>query len=355
MTTQTKSPMPKSFVRAIRGEIQARPCFWLMRQAGRYLPEYRATRAQAKGFVDLCLRPDLATEITLQPIRRYGMDAAILFSDILMIPHGLGQKLEFKEGEGPVLESVTDAAGIAALEKGLDGCLEKLGPIFETVSRVKAALPLDTALIGFAGAPWTVATYMVEGGGSKDFAKVRLLAARDPALFEKLIDVLIEATTRYLSRQIDAGAEVLQLFDTWAGVLPEDEYQRWAIEPVKEIIAQVRERHPSIPIIYFPKGSGMLYTHAAAETGADALGIDTSVPMEFAKLLQHQVTVQGNLDPIKLAAGGKAMEESINRILAALAGGRFVFNLGHGVIPQTPPEHVARLAEIIRGWRHRAN
>jgi uroporphyrinogen decarboxylase len=346
---------PKSFVRAIQGEIQARPCFWLMRQAGRYLPEYRATRAQAKGFVDLCLRPDLATEITLQPIRRYGMDAAILFSDILMIPHGLGQKLEFKEGEGPVLEPVTDAAGVAALEKNLDGVLEKLGPIFETVSRVKSALPLDTALIGFAGAPWTVATYMVEGGGSKDFAKIRLLACREPVLFEKLIEILVEATTRYLARQIEAGAEVLQIFDTWAGILPEDEYRRWALEPVKAIIADLRTAHPSIPIIYFPKGSGMLYTAAAGEVGADAIGIDTSVPLDFAKMLQREVTVQGNLDPIKLAVGGAQMEEAIKRILGALAGGKFVFNLGHGVIPQTPPEHVARLAEIVRGWRHRAN
>lgn len=344
---------PKSFVRAVQGELQARPCFWLMRQAGRYLPEYRATRAQAKGFVDLCLRPDLATEITLQPIRRFGMDAAILFSDILMIPHGLGQKLEFVEGEGPVLEPVTDAAGLAKLEKGLSGCLEKLGPIFETVSRVKANLPLDTALIGFAGAPWTVATYMVEGGTSKDFAKVRMLACREPVLFEKLIELLVEATTTYLVRQVEAGAECLQLFDTWAGILPEDEYKRWAIEPAKEIVADLRTRFPSVPIIYFPKGSGTLYAHAAAEVGADALGLDTSVPLDFAKGLQRQIAVQGNLDPIKLAVGGAQMEDAIRRILEALAHGPFVFNLGHGVIPQTPPENVARLAEIVRSWRHR--
>jgi uroporphyrinogen decarboxylase len=346
---------PKSFVRAVQGEIQARPCFWLMRQAGRYLPEYRATRAKAKGFVDLCLRPDLAAEITLQPIKRFGMDAAILFSDILMVPYGLGQKLDFVEGEGPVLEPIVDASGVARLEIGLTKFLDRVGPVFETVARVKTNLPLDTALIGFAGAPWTVATYMVEGGTSKDFAKVRMLACREPVLFEKLIEILVEATTAYLVRQVEAGAEALQLFDSWAGILPEDEYRRWAIEPAKEIIADLRTRFPSVPIIYFPKGSGTLYAYAASEVGADALGLDTSVPLDFAQGLQRQIPVQGNLDPIKLAVGGAQMEEAIRRILEALAHGPFVFNLGHGVIPQTPPENVARLAEIVRSWRHRKN
>jgi len=343
----------KPFVRSLRGEVQARPCFWLMRQAGRYLPEYRATRAQAKGFVDLCLRPDLACEITLQPLRRYAMDAAILFSDILMVPHGLGQKLEFREGEGPVLEPVRDAGGVAKLESGLAGFSERVGPVYETVARVAANLPDATALIGFAGAPWTVATYMVEGGTSKDFANVRLFAYRDRAAFRRLIDLLVEATTGYLLRQVAAGAEALQLFDTWAGILPEDEYAEWVLGPVARIVAAIAAKHPEIPVVFFPKGSGLLYEKAAAIPGVSALGLDTAVPLEFARRLQQRTTVQGNLDPIVLTAGGEALDRAATRILEALGGGPFVFNLGHGVIPQTPPENVGRLADLIRNWRRR--
>ncbi len=341
----------KPFVRSLRGAIHERPCFWLMRQAGRYLPEYRATRAQAKGFVDLCLRPDLACEITLQPLRRYGMDAAILFSDILMVPYGLGQGLEFREGEGPVLDAARDKAAIARLEAGFQDFDARVAPVYETVRRVAANLPDTTALIGFAGAPWTVATYMVEGGSSKDFANVRLLAYRDRPAFQALIDLIVRATTGYLKRQIAAGAEALQLFDTWAGVLPEDEYAHWVIEPVRRIVATLASEHPDIPVIFFPKGSGTLYETAAAIPGISALGIDTAVPLAFARHLQSKIVVQGNLDPIALAAGGDALERAARRILDTLGAGPFVFNLGHGVIPPTPPENVARLAAIVRDWR----
>ena len=341
----------KPFVQSLRGTVHERPCFWLMRQAGRYLPEYRATRAQAKGFVDLCLRPDLACEITLQPLRRYGMDAAILFSDILMVPYGLGQKLEFKEGEGPVLEAARDAGAIAKLESAAGDFDARVAPVYETVRRVAANLPGATALIGFAGAPWTVATYMVEGGSSKDFANVRLLAYRDRPAFQALIDLLVRSTIGYLKRQIAAGAEAVQLFDTWAGVLPEGEYAQWVVEPARRIAAALATEHPEIPVIFFPKGSGTLYETAASIPGVAALGIDTAVPLDYAKRLQAKRPVQGNLDPIVLAAGGEALEREAKRILDALGSGPFVFNLGHGVIPPTPPENVARLAEIVRSWR----
>jgi uroporphyrinogen decarboxylase len=345
------SQNPKPFLQALRGKVHERPCFWLMRQAGRYLPEYRATRAQANGFVDLCLRPDLATEITLQPLRRYAMDAAILFSDILMVPYGLGQPLTFREGEGPVLEPVRTAAAIDKLAEGAGGFDARVAPIYETVKRVQAGLPATTTLIGFAGAPWTVATYMVEGGTSKDFANVRLLAYRERAAFSRLIDLLVSATVGYLNQQVAAGAEALQLFDTWAGVLPEGEYEKWVIEPATRIVAGVRAKNPNVPVIFFPKGSGLLYRTAAKIPGVDALGIDTSVPLAFAQELQKSKTVQGNLDPIALAAGGEALAGSAKRILDALGHGPFVFNLGHGVIPPTPPEHVAQLSDMIRAWR----
>jgi uroporphyrinogen decarboxylase len=348
------SQTAKPFLQALQGYVHERPCFWLMRQAGRYLPEYRATRAQANGFVDLCLRPDLATEITLQPLRRYAMDAAILFSDILMVPYGLGQPLAFKEGEGPVLEPIRDARAIDKLAENLGDFDARVAPIYETVRRVQAGLPETTTLIGFAGAPWTVATYMVEGGTSKDFANVRLLAYRDEAAFARLIDLLIKATIGYLDRQVEAGAEALQLFDTWAGVLPEGEYRKWVLEPAARIVAGVRAKHKNVPFIFFPKGSGLLYRDVAQIPGVDALGIDTAVPLAFAKELQKSKTVQGNLDPIALAAGGPALVSAATRILDALGEGPFVFNLGHGVIPPTPPENVELLANLIRNWRRKA-
>ncbi len=354
MPSLTAFAQAKSLIRALHGEVQARPTFWFMRQAGRYLPEYRAVRTQASDFVQLCLTPDLATEITLQPVRRFLMDAAILFSDILMVPYGLGQKLEFREGVGPVLEPVRDAAGVARLQAASDGLLHRVAPVFETVKRVSAGLPLDTALIGFAGAPWTVAAYMVEGGGSRDFLNARRLANADPELFGKLIGLLVDATTRYLIAQIEAGAEAVQIFDSWAGALSDDEFRRWAIEPVREIVSRLQAKHPSVPIIAFPRGAGVHYNSYATETGVEAVSLDSSIPPEWAaKQLQPQSAIQGNLDPLLLVVGGKPMEEATLRILKALGRGPFVFNLGHGILPETPPDNVARLSELIRAWHHR--
>jgi uroporphyrinogen decarboxylase len=346
----------KSLIRALHGEVQARPAFWFMRQAGRYLPEYRAIRAKAPDFVSLCLNPELATEITLQPVRRFAMDAAILFSDILMVPHALGQKLEFKEGEGPVLEPIRTGDDLLKLHRqyARDFPGERLAPVFETVRRVAKELPLDTALIGFAGAPWTVATYMVEGRGKTDFSTVRKMALAEPALFDDLIDLLVDSTALYLNAQIEAGAEAVQIFDTWAGVLPDAEFQRWAVEPVREIVNKVQMRHPAVPIIAFPKGAGLHLQDYAERTGVECLAIDATIPPEWAAThLLPQSTVQGNLDPLALVIGGKTMENAVNRILKALGRGPFVFNLGHGIVPETPPEHVARLSEMIRAWHHR--
>jgi len=344
----------KSLIRALHGEVQARPNFWFMRQAGRYLPEYRAVRAKAPDFVQLCLTPPLATEITLQPIRRFAMDAAILFSDILMVPYGLGQRLEFREGEGPVLEPVATAAQVLALQAEAEHALERVAPVFETVRSVSKALPLDTALIGFAGAPWTVAAYMIEGRGSRDFVNARRMALADPKLFGSLIQLLVDVTTQYLMHQIEAGAEAVQIFDSWAGVLPDAEFQRWAVEPVRNIVERLQAKYPAVPIIAFPRGAGVNYAGYATETGVEAVAVDAAIPPEWAaKELQSQSAVQGNLDPLLLVQGGKPMEDATLRILKALGRGPFVFNLGHGILPDTPPENVARLSELIRAWHHR--
>jgi uroporphyrinogen decarboxylase len=337
--------LAKPLLRVLRGERLGRPPWWLMRQAGRYLPEYRALRAQARGFVDFCVNPVLAAEVTLQPVRRFGMDAAIIFADILLVPQALGQKLSFGD-EGPVLEPVEESAGIRGLR--LEGAMSRLEPVCETVRRSHAALPPETALIGFAGAPWTVATYMVEGGGSRDFRRVKSWAYRDPSGFQSLIDLLTEATMAYLSAQISAGAEVVQLFDSWAGVLPEDGFERWVIAPTRRITAALNERFPEAPIIGFPRGAGLLYERYAIETGVNAVGLDTVVPKGFAReRLQSRLAVQGNLDPVLLVTGGEPLERAINELRAALGGGPFVFNLGHGVLPQTPPENVAMLARLL--------
>lgn len=343
----------KSLIRALHGEVHARPSFWFMRQAGRYLPEYRALRAKARDFVSLCMTPDLAAEITLQPIRRFGMDAAILFADILLVPHALGQKLEFREGEGPVLEPVRSANDVARLGGRLDEVTTRLAPVLETVRLVSKQLPLDTALIGFAGAPWTVATYMVEGGGGHDFHHVRRWAYGDPDSFQRLIDLLVDATVRYLSAQIEAGAEAVQIFDTWSGVLSDTAFQRWCVAPIREITQQIRMRHPAVPIIAFPKGAGVQYQEFPALTGVTAIGIDSSVPPGWAaSALQRQATVQGNLDPMLVVVGGRAMAEGAAHILMALGKGPFVFNLGHGIVPETPPDNVGILCDFIRRWRN---
>lgn len=354
MSVPTAFAQAKSLIRALHGEVQARPNFWFMRQAGRYLPEYREVRAKAPDFIRLCLTPELATEITLQPVRRFAMDAAILFSDILMVPYGLGQKLEFVEGVGPRLDPVRTASDVLELQARSEALLPKLAPIFETVRRVSAALPLDTALIGFAGAPWTVAAYMVEGETSRDFTTARRLAGADPKTFGSLIALLVDATTRFLLAQIDAGAEVVQIFDSWAGVLSHEEFAKWAVEPVRDIVNRVQAKHPAVPIIAFPRGAGVRYLDYATETGVEAVGLDSTIPPEWAaKELQPQSAVQGNLDPLLLVTGGRALEEATLRILKALGRGPFVFNLGHGILPETPPENVARLSGLIRAWHHR--
>ena len=335
-------------LRALRGQITERPPFWLMRQAGRYLPEYRAVRAKAGSFLDLCYTPELAAEVTLQPVKRFGMDAAILFSDILVVPDALGCAVEFRDGEGQVVERVTEAGEIAHLRPG--HVRPHLAPVYETVARVRAALAPATALIGFAGAPWTVASYMVEGGTSRDFLAVKKMALADPDRFQALIDVLVEATTEHLSAQIEAGADVVQLFDSWAGALPGDAVERWCIDPTRRIVQALRAQHGPVPIIGFARGLGAGYRAYARGTGVTAIGLDQSVtPSWAAESLPRDVVLQGNLDPVYLIIGGARLKAAARRIMDAFRERAYVFNLGHGVVPETPPEHVAELARLIRG------
>jgi uroporphyrinogen decarboxylase len=335
-------------LRALAGETLGVPPIWLMRQAGRYLREYRALREKAPNFLSFCLTPEWATEATLQPIRRFGFDAAIVFSDILVVPHALGQRVEFREGEGPILEAVADEREVRRFEPGR--VAERTAPVRETLRRARVALPSEVALIGFAGAPWTVATYMVEGGTSRDFSRTKRWAFADPAAFAGLIDCLISATTNYLLGQIEAGAEAIQLFDSWAGVLPEGEFRRWVIEPTARIARALKAQHPTVPIIGFPRGAGVLYEAYAGDTGVDAISLDSAVPLAWAREhLQAQHAVQGNLDPVLVLVGGSAMATAARAIVGALRGGPFVFNLGHGILPETPPEHVTMLVEAVRG------
>jgi uroporphyrinogen decarboxylase len=341
----------KPLLRALGGEAVWPPPLWLMRQAGRYLPEYRAVRSKVADFIALCTTPELAAEVTLQPIRRYRFDAAILFSDILMLPWALGHGLAFREGEGPVLPPLRDAAGLRALEpRRVAGAI---APILETVRRVRAGLADegfgDCALIGFAGAPFTVACYMVEGGGSRDFAATRTMAYREPALFEQLIALLTDATVEYLSAQIAAGAEAVMLFDSWAGVLSPSQFRRHVAQPTQTIVAALRQRHPTVPLIGFPRLAGLLVGEYAAATGVDAVGLDTSMDLARARrCIPSNVALQGNLDPLALVAGGTPLRDEADAVLAALRGRASVFNLGHGIVPQTPPEHVTALVEQVR-------
>lgn len=337
----------KPFLDALYGVKSDRPPFWFMRQAGRYLPEYRELRAQKGGFLDMALDPQAACEITMQPIRRFGMDAAIIFSDILTVPLGLGQHLDFVEGEGPKLGPLN----IASLNYTN---FSKLDPVYEAISNTKTALQAEgfqnTALIGFAGAPWTVACYMAEGGGSKDFLKTRLMALQQPEEFNQLINMLVEATATYLINQINAGAEAVQIFDSWAGILDADNFKRWCIKPTRQIVEMVRAAHPSVPIIGFPRGAGYNYLAYAQDAGVSALGIDQHVPTSWAaRSLQPVLPVQGNLDPAVLMAGGDAMVLALERIRGDLSNGAYVLNLGHGVHKDTPVEHVEQLARMIRG------
>ncbi len=334
-------------VRALKGEVLDPPPVWLMRQAGRYLPEYRAVRAQAGGFLDLCYDPPLATEVTLQPIRRYGFDAAILFSDILVIPHALGRHLRFVENEGPKLEPLEGAADVARLDP--EPMHARLAPVYEAVERIRGELDPDVALIGFAGAPWTLGCYMVEGQGSKDFAGTRLWAARDPELFGRLIRTLETSIVAYLERQIEAGADVVMLFDSWAGVLPADGFVRWCQEPLARITRALGARHPNVPVIVFPRGAGLNYADAARAIGSAGLALDTTVPVDWAaQTLPERPTLQGNLDPVALVAGGVALDAAVDRIRSAFRDRPHIFNLGHGVLQQTDPDNVARLVRRLR-------
>ncbi len=333
------------FEAALSGAPTPVPPIWLMRQAGRYLPEYREVRAKAGSFLNLCYAPELAAEVTLQPIRRFGFDAAILFSDILVIPDALGRSVRFVEGEGPQLDPI-DSAGIAAL--AADGVVERLAPVIETVRLVRARLPADKALIGFCGAPWTVATYMIAGHGTSDQAPARLLGAREPELLDRLTGILAEVSAQYLIAQLRNGAAAVQIFDSWAGVLGEKEFERWSIAPIAAMVQRVRAEVPGARIIGFPKGAGARAADFVARTGVDAIGIDWTVPLRAAGDLKAHAVVQGNLDPMVLVAGGAALDRAIDRIMDRLAGDRFIFNLGHGIVPQTPIAHVERLVERVR-------
>jgi uroporphyrinogen decarboxylase len=339
-----------NLLRALGGEAVWPPPLWLMRQAGRYLPEYRAVRAKAGDFISLCTTPALAAEVTLQPLRRFGFDAAILFSDILILPWALGHGLAFKEGEGPVLPSLRDGAGLAALDPGR--LLDAIAPVLETVHRARAGIAAeghDAALIGFAGAPFTVACYMVEGGGSKDFAATRRMAYAQPELFESLVGLLTDATIVYLSAQAEAGAQVLMLFDSWAGVLAPSLFRRHVVGPAGRIAAVLKERFPNVRLIGFPRLAGAMLGEYAAASGVDGIGLDTATaPAHARRAVPEPTALQGNLDPMALLAGGAALRAETAGILSALRGRPFVFNLGHGIEPATPPEHVGALVELVR-------
>ncbi len=336
-------------MQALAGQRRAPPPIWLMRQAGRYLPEYRKIRKNVTSFLDLCFTPELAVEVTLHPIRRFAMDAAILFSDILVVPYALGQKVDFVEGTGPVLEPVRSGDDLRRLSAS--AVHERLAPVYETVRGVAAELPDGVGLIGFAGAPWTVATYMVEGGTSRNFANVKRWAYAAPEEFAVLVDILVDATTEYLIEQVRNGARVIQLFDTWAGALHEDALVRWCLEPTLEIARRVKATYPEVRVVAFPRGAATLYARYARAPEIDGLGIDNTVERAWARAeLQPHCAVQGNLDPIALLAGGDQMRWQAEAILRSFADGPFVFNLGHGILPETPPDNVARLVDIVRGW-----
>ncbi|WP_115936505.1 uroporphyrinogen decarboxylase [Aestuariispira insulae] len=338
----------KPFLAALHGETQARPPIWLMRQAGRYLEEYREVRKNVSGFLELCYTPELACEVTLQPIRRFGFDAAIMFSDILVLPDALGQEVTFVEGEGPKLAPIRNGSDLSKLSA--DWIHQRLEPVYEAITLMKQRLPDQTALIGFAGAPWTVATYMIEGGSSKDFANTKAWAFQNPNSFQDLINLVADATADYLCAQVDQGVEAVQLFDSWAGVLPEDAFARWVIEPTKRIVDRFKQRHPDIPFIGFPRGAGINYPAYVEATGVTAVGLDTTVPTKWAaETLQKKLPVQGNLDPQVLLAGGDMLDQSVGRILENLQDGPFIFNLGHGIIKETPVSHVERLMNLVRG------
>ena len=332
-------------LRILAGEAIESPPVWIMRQAGRYLPEYRETRRQAGSFLELCLTPELAAEVTLQPIRRFDFDAAILFSDILVVPYALGQAVTYEDGRGPILAPLTD--DLASLDLGeIDA---RLAPIYETVRQVRRILAPDKALIGFCGAPWTVATYMIAGEGTPNQLEARRLALENPQRVQRLIDVLVEASVSYLLKQVEAGADVLKIFDSWAGTLDEDGFERWCIGPTKSIVDRLRSAGVKAPIIGFPRGAGARLATYAERTGVDAVAIDWMTPMTLAsKLVPAPKALQGNLDPLRLVAGGKALDDGIDAILSAMRGRAHIFNLGHGITPDTPVAHVEQLVQRVR-------
>jgi len=337
-----------ALLRVLNGETVSPPPVWFMRQAGRYLPEYRALRTKAPTFLDFCYTPELAIEATLQPIQRFGFDAAILFSDILVVPDGLGQKVWFVEGEGPRLEPI-DPADLSALSA--DRIEEALAPVYEAVRGIRAALPAETALIGFSGAPWTLATYMIGGKGGGDHFAARTASMRDEAAFQRLVDMLVEACARHCLAQVRAGAEVIQLFDSWAASLDEAGFARWSIAPIREITRRIKAEAPSVPVIGFPRGAGTMVDTFVDEAGVDGVSIDWTMSYAAGQALQRKIVVQGNLDPARLVAGGPQLIAAVDRILDAFAGGRFVFNLGHGINLETPIASVEAVLARIRERR----
>jgi uroporphyrinogen decarboxylase len=344
----TATSTNKPLLRVLAGHREEVPPLWLMRQAGRYLPEYRELRRKSGSFLELCLNAKLAAEVTLQPIRRFGFDAAILFSDILVVPHALGQHVRFEEGEGPRLDAMKDPAALTRLRRDIDQqCLE---PVYETIVRVRGDLPAGVALIGFCGAPWTVATYMIAGSGSTNQSPARLFAYRFPEAFATLIDTLIEASASYLIRQLRAGVDAVQIFDTWAGILPDGEFENWCVKPCARIVERVRKEIPDAKIIGFPRGAVSGLRHFLDAVAVDAVGIDWTADLGFVRdNIQPQRPIQGNLDPLVLLAGGVPLDRSIDAILKAFSSGPFIFNLGHGVLPDTPIAHVERLIARVRG------
>jgi len=344
----SETSLNKPILRVLAGERLPKPPIWLMRQAGRYLPEYRAIRQQTESFLDLCFNPKLAAEITLQPIRRFSFDAAILFSDILVVPHALGQRVSFESGEGPRLDALAEPDDLRRLKREISH--DTLAPVYETIALVKEQLPEQVALLGFCGAPWTVATYMIAGRGSADQSVARLFAYRHPNSFAELIEVLVRSSISYLARQFEAGVDAVQVFDSWAGVLPRDEFQKWCIEPTVKIAVGLRRQIPGAKIMGFPRGAGTELPRYLAEVPVDAVGLDWTVELGFARREVQQLRpVQGNLDPLAVFAGGTALDRAVDSIMQVFSEGPFIFNLGHGVLPDTPVENVAGLVERVRG------
>jgi uroporphyrinogen decarboxylase len=340
----------KPFTEVLAGKRQAVPPIWMMRQAGRYLPEYRALREKAGSFLDLCFTPEYSAEVTLQPIRRFNFDAAIIFSDILVIPHALGRSVRFEAGEGPRLDPLDTPDKVSTLAAQAD--FSKLEPVYEALRRVRAELDPKIALIGFCGAPWTVATYMVAGQGTPDQAPARMMAYRHPEAFTKIIDVLVENSIQYLVSQLKAGADALQIFDTWAGVLPPREFLRWSIEPARRIVEGVRKQAPDAKIIGFPRGATGLLPAYVEATGVNAVSIDwTAEPSMIRERVQSKVAIQGNLDPLALIAGGAALDRAVDEVLANYGKGRLIFNLGHGIQPETPIAHVEQMVRRVREYK----